>query len=124
MTDFSVNAVGTLQMLEHFRMYCPEAVFVFTSTNKVYGDTPNLLPVEELETRWELPKTHPFYKGIDESMSLDHCTHSIFGVSKASPISWCRNMEDILSSKQFVSVAVVLREHRIAGQCCMVFWHI
>jgi CDP-paratose 2-epimerase len=84
LTDFSVNAVGTLQMLEHFRHYCPEAVFIFTSTNKVYGDNPNRLPVEEHATRWELPKSHPFYEGIDESMSLDNCTHSIFGVSKAS----------------------------------------
>ena len=62
----------------------PEAVFIFTSTNKVYGDNPNRLPLRELKTRWELPKTHKFYKGIDETMSLDYCTHSIFGVSKVS----------------------------------------
>ena len=71
-------------MLEACRKYTPEAVFIFTSTNKVYGDNPNRLPLRELKTRWELPKTHKFYKGIDETMSLDYCTHSIFGVSKVS----------------------------------------
>jgi CDP-paratose 2-epimerase len=84
MTDFSINAVGTLNMLENFRKYSPEAVFIFTSTNKVYGDNPNLLPLIEVNTRYELPDKHPLYQGIDESMSLDQTTHSIFGVSKAA----------------------------------------
>ena len=84
LTDFTINAEGTLNMLEACRKYTPEAVFIFTSTNKVYGDNPNRLPLRELKTRWELPKTHKFYKGIDETMSLDYCTHSIFGVSKVS----------------------------------------
>lgn len=84
MTDFSVNATGTLVMLENMRQYCPEAVFIFTSTNKVYGDTPNRLPLIELEKRWELPKDHKFYKGIDESMSIDQTKHSIFGASKVA----------------------------------------
>jgi len=65
-------------------LYCPEAVFIFTSTNKVYGDTPNTLPLIELETRWELPSDHPFYQGIDESMTIDRSKHSIFGVSKVA----------------------------------------
>lgn len=83
-TDFSINALGTLIALEAFRKYCPEAVFIFTSTNKVYGDNPNKLPVVENETRYEIPENHQFYNGIDETMSLDDCTHSIFGVSKAA----------------------------------------
>jgi CDP-paratose 2-epimerase len=83
-TDFSVNANGTLVMLENMRQHCPDSVFIFTSTNKVYGDTPNSLPLVEMEKRWELPKDHPFYKGIDESMSIDNTKHSIFGVSKVA----------------------------------------
>lgn len=81
-TDFDINAAGTLNLLENFRKYCPEAVFIFTSTNKVYGDTPNKLPLIELETRWELPEGHNFYNGIDESMSIDYSLHSLFGASK------------------------------------------
>lgn len=83
-TDFSVNALATLYLLEHYRNYSPNAVFVFTSTNKVYGDTPNELPLIELEKRFELPKNHKYYKGIDESMSIDHSKHSIFGASKVA----------------------------------------
>lgn len=82
-TDFTVNANGTLTLLEMTRRHCPDAVFIFTSTNKVYGDTPNRLPLAELETRWEIEESHPYYKnGIDESMSVDMTTHSLFGVSK------------------------------------------
>ena len=82
-TDFTINANGTLVMLEMTRRYCPEAVFIFTSTNKVYGDTPNRLPLLELEMRWEIENTHPFYeRGVDESMSIDQTKHSLFGVSK------------------------------------------
>lgn len=83
-TDFSVNATGTLNMLECARHACPEAVFIFTSTNKVYGDAPNRLPFVELERRWDLPVDHARFSGIDESMSIDASTHSLFGVSKAS----------------------------------------
>ena len=83
-TDFEVNALGTLTMLEATRKYCPNAVFIFTSTNKVYGDTPNHLPLMELETRWEIDPTHPYHAGIDEQMSIDHCMHSVFGASKVS----------------------------------------
>lgn len=81
--DFSVNANGTLTLLEMTRKHCPKAVFIYLSTNKVYGDRPNSLPFVELETRWELDASHSFYeKGIDESMSVDQTTHSLFGVSK------------------------------------------
>ena len=84
-TDFSINANGTLNLLENYRKFCPEGVFVFTSTNKVYGDTPNNLPLVENETRYEVEKTNKFSKhGIDESMSIDQCKHSLFGASKAA----------------------------------------
>ncbi|MET0648455.1 MAG: NAD-dependent epimerase/dehydratase family protein [Pyrinomonadaceae bacterium] len=84
-TDFTVNANGTLVMLEAARKYCPDAVFVFTSTNKVYGDTPNALPLIETETRWEVEAAHPFAEhGIDETMSIDHSKHSLFGASKVA----------------------------------------
>lgn len=82
--DFTVNANGTLVLLEATRLYCPDAVFIFTSTNKVYGDTPNFLPLQELETRWEIAPQHPFWVGIDESMSIDHSKHSLFGASKVA----------------------------------------
>lgn len=84
LTDFTINALGTHILLEAYRKFCPEAVFIFTSTNKVYGDNPNKLPLRELKTRYELPQHHKYHKGIDETMSLDNCVHSIFGVSKAS----------------------------------------
>ncbi len=84
-TDFEINANGTLNLLEHSREFCPEAVFIFTSTNKVYGDTPNDLPLVELEQRWELSQEHPFFEnGIDESMSIDQSKHSLFGASKVA----------------------------------------
>ena len=83
LTDFGINATGTLHMLELTRQHCPEAVFIFTSTNKVYGDEPNRLPLVELETRWELDATHRFHeRGIDEGMTIDQSTHSLFGASK------------------------------------------
>lgn len=85
MTDFTVNANGTLVMLEATKQYCPESSFIFTSTNKVYGDAPNFLPLVELETRWEIDENHQYYKnGIDESMSIDQCKHSLFGASKVA----------------------------------------
>ena len=82
-TDFTINANGTLNLLEMTRRYCPQAVFIFTSTNKVYGNAPNSLPLVEMETRWELRKDHHYAEhGIDESMSVDQCLHSLFGSSK------------------------------------------
>lgn len=84
-TDFSVNAQGTLNLLEMTRLHAPDAVFIFTSTNKVYGDTPNYLPLKELDSRWEIDENHPYYaKGIDESMSIDQSKHSLFGASKVA----------------------------------------
>ena len=84
LTDFTINALGTHILLESFREFCPEAVFIFTSTNKVYGDNPNRLPLRELSTRYEVLETHLFYRGINETMSLDNSTHSIMGVSKTA----------------------------------------
>ena len=85
LTDFSVNATGTLVLLEATRKYCPEATFIFTSTNKVYGDLPNSLPLVETETRWEVDASHTYAKdGIDESMSIDRSKHSVFGASKVA----------------------------------------
>ena len=84
-TDFEINANGTLNLLEAFRLYCPKATFVFTSTNKVYGDRPNFLTLVEKKLRYEIKKNHKYYKkGIDEKMSLDQTTHSLFGASKLS----------------------------------------
>jgi CDP-paratose 2-epimerase len=83
--DFSINAVGTQVLLECCRKSCPDSVFIFCSTNKVYGDTPNRLPLMECKTRWELPKTHTFGEyGVDETMSIDRTMHSLFGVSKCA----------------------------------------
>jgi CDP-paratose 2-epimerase len=83
-TDFAVNANGTLNLLEATRRHAPDATFVFVSTNKVYGDAPNRLPLEELESRLELPEDHPYHGGIDTSMSIDASMHSLFGASKAA----------------------------------------
>jgi CDP-paratose 2-epimerase len=84
-TDFTVNANGTLILLEMSRRHSPDAVFIFTSTNKVYGDRPNSLPLIEHETRWEVDESNPYHeRGIDESMSIDASKHSLFGVSKVA----------------------------------------
>jgi len=83
-TDFTVNANGTLVLLENTRQTCPDAVFIFCSTNKVYGDTPNFLPLVEQELRWEIEESHSYSKGIDETMSIDNCKHYLFGASKVA----------------------------------------
>jgi CDP-paratose 2-epimerase len=84
-TDFTVNANGTLNMLEMTRLHAPEAVFIFTSTNKVYGDNPNYLPLLETDTRYEIEASHPYFEhGIDELHSIDHTKHSLFGASKVA----------------------------------------
>ena len=81
--DFEVNANGTLNLLQLTNLYSNNTVFIFTSTNKVYGNRPNTLPLVELENRWELEPDHTFYpRGIDETMSIDNTTHSLFGASK------------------------------------------
>lgn len=84
LTDFTVNANGTLILLENYRKYSPGATFIFTSTNKVYGDTPNALPLIELKTRFELAKNHRYHQGIDETMTIDNSKHSLFGASKVA----------------------------------------
>ncbi len=85
LTDFDVNAGGTLNVLDATRRHCLSATFIFTSTNKVYGDTPNRLPLVETDRRWTLDPSHEWAEfGIPEAMSLDHTTHSIFGASKVA----------------------------------------
>ena len=81
--DFDINAKGTLNLLELTKIYAPNAPFLFMSTNKVYGDNPNKLPLIEKKTRWELKKSHKYQRGINETMSIDNCTHSFFGASKS-----------------------------------------
>jgi CDP-paratose 2-epimerase len=81
--DFDINAKGTLNLLELTKQYCPNTPFIFMSTNKVYGDNPNILPLIEKKYRWEIKKNHRYKSGIDETMSIDRCTHSFFGTSKA-----------------------------------------
>ncbi|MCA9081012.1 MAG: NAD-dependent epimerase/dehydratase family protein, partial [Planctomycetaceae bacterium] len=81
--DFDVNAVGTLNLLEATRQHAGDAVFIHMSTNKVYGDRPNNLPLKELETRWEYAREEDF-DGIDEQMSIDQSMHSLFGASKVA----------------------------------------
>jgi len=83
-TDFTVNANGTLVILENARRACPGAVFIFCSTNKVYGDRPNALPLVEEEKRWEIVAEHRYFEGIDETMSIDASQHSLFGASKVA----------------------------------------
>lgn len=83
-TDFDVNAVGTLNVLQAARLHCPTAPFVFTSTNKVYGDRPNSLPLVERDTRWEIEPGHTYAAGIREDMSIDMSLHSVFGASKVA----------------------------------------
>jgi CDP-paratose 2-epimerase len=83
-TDFTVNANGTLNLLQASRVHTPTATFIFCSTNKVYGDRPNYMPLEEHDLRLELPADHEYYKGIDTTMSIDQTTHSLFGVSKVA----------------------------------------
>ena len=80
--DFNVNATGTLNLLELTKIYCPNVPFIFMSTNKVYGDNPNKLKIIEKKDRYELKYNDRYYKGIDETFSIDNCTHSFFGVSK------------------------------------------
>jgi CDP-paratose 2-epimerase len=82
--DFDINAVGTLNLLEAVRLHADQATFIFTSTNKVYGDRPNSLPLQELDTRWEIDPEHTYWNGIREDMSIDDCLHSIFGASKVA----------------------------------------
>ena len=91
LTDYSINSTGTANLLELTRLHCPKAVFIFTSTNKVYGDNPNNLPLVEHEDRFEIDQDHKYFKnGIDESFSIDNTKHSIFGASKVSADILCQ----------------------------------
>jgi len=81
--DFEVNAVGTLNLLEAARQFCPDSPFIHMSTNKVYGDLPNTIPLQELEKRWDYADPH-YTHGIPESFSIDQSKHSLFGASKAA----------------------------------------
>ncbi len=84
-TDFTVNANGTLALLEATRRHAPDAVFIFASTNKVYGDRPNHLPLVEQATRFEIAPDHPWAaRGFPEEMPIDDCLHSLFGASKVA----------------------------------------
>lgn len=91
LTDFSVNALGTINLLELTRKFCPDASFIFMSTNKVYGDSPNYLPLEIQENRIECDKSHKYFQyGIDESMTIDQSKHSVFGASKVAADIMCQ----------------------------------
>ena len=81
--DFNINATATLGLLEQVRKHCPDAVFLYTSTNKVYGDASNSLPFVELPTRWEIDPAHEYAaRGVSESLTIDRSLHSLFGCSK------------------------------------------
>lgn len=84
LVDFDVNARSTLILLQAARIHCPNAPFIYMSTNKVYGDRPNSLPLVERELRLELDAEHPYSAGIDEMMSVDGTLHSVFGASKVA----------------------------------------
>jgi len=91
LTDFGINANGTLNLLELTRIYCPKSTFIFTSTNKVYGDTPNRHPyLKELETRWDCFDDSGYPLSINETMSIDNSKHSIFGASKVAADIMCQ----------------------------------
>lgn len=81
--DFDTNAVGTLNLLEAARRFCPDAPFIHMSTNKVYGDAPNLIPMIELETRWDFAE-EAYKNGINEQLTIDQSKHSLFGASKVA----------------------------------------
>jgi len=90
-TDFSINALGTLNVLECMRRYSPNAKMIHMSTNKVYGDRPNLLPLKEQKKRYEIAKQHKYFQhGINETMSIDDSKHSLFGASKLAADIYCQ----------------------------------
>jgi len=113
-TDFEVNAMGTLNLLESFRQHTPDGVFVLMSTNKVYGDAPNFLPMTEMEKRYEYQGTL-FQKGIDEKLSIDHCLHSLFGASKLSGDILCQEYGRYFQLKTGVFRGGCLTGSRHAG---------
>jgi CDP-paratose 2-epimerase len=114
-TDFTINALGTLYLLEATKKYCPESVFIFTSTNKVYGDSPNYLPLIEKDTRWEVSESHKWYDGIDETMSIDNTKHSIFGASKAAADLMTQEYGKYFGMKTGIFRGGCLTSHRHSG---------
>ena len=122
-TDFGVNAQGTLNTLEATRQHCPEAVFLFTSTNKVYGDAPNSLPLIEQEKRWAVAPGHPYSEwGIDENMSIDHSMHSIFGASKVAADVMVQEYGRYFGMKTMVFRGGCLTGPDMPELPCMVSW--
>ena len=108
--DFEINAKGTLNLLEVIRELSMNTLFIQFSTNKVYGDTPNYLPLNELEMRYEIQKDHKFFDGIDETMSIDHTKHSLFGVSKTTSDLYAQEY-----ARYFGMKSVVLRGGCLTG---------
>jgi hypothetical protein len=104
------------------RKFSPEAPFIFTSTNKVYGDTPNGLPLRELSKRWEIEPGHEHEPGISETMRVDYSKRSLFGASKVRLLFWCRNTDVILDSRPFLFVAVASQRQLTPAQSCTVFF--
>ena len=120
-TDFTVNANSTLNLLEAARIFSPEAPFVFTSTNKVYGDSPNRLPLQELARRWEIQPGHEYEEGISESMSIDYSEHSLFGASKAAADLLVQEYGRYFGMPTFFFAAAALPVRHTPGRSCMVF---
>ena len=118
-TDFAVNANATLNLLEAARAHARDATFILCSTNKVYGDRPNRLPLIETPTRLELPANHRWYSGIDLEMSIDLSTHSLFGVSKAAADSWYRSMGATSACRPCASAAAALPARSTRAPSCM-----
>ncbi|KZR70252.1 CDP-paratose 2-epimerase [Prochlorococcus marinus str. MIT 1313] len=110
LTDLNINLLGTVYILETLRKFNYSGLFVHLSTNKVYGDIPNSLPLDELDSRYDLNNTHPFYMGIDTSMSIDNSTHSLFGCSKASADLYVQEY-----SRYFGLKALILRGGCLTG---------
>lgn len=110
LTDFHINASGTLHLLELTRLYSPSAVFIQLSTNKVYGDLPNELPLRDIGTRFEIESSHSLYNGINETFSIDHSKHSLFGCSKLAADVYTQEY-----SRYFGLKTVVLRGGCLTG---------
>ena len=121
-TDFTVNANGTLNLHAAARKFYPGAPFIFTSTNKVYGDTPNRLPLRELSKRWELEPGDEYEPGISETMSIDCSNHSLFGASKAAADLLVQGTDVILDCRPFLFAAVASQGQLTPAQSCTVFF--
>src|ERR1043166_7379650 len=121
-TDFTVNANGTLLLLECTRRLASNATFIFTSTNKVYGDRPNELPLVELDRRWEIDPSHAYREGVPEDMSLDQTTHSLFGASKVAADLLVQEYGRYFGSRPECFEAVASRGPRTPERNCTVSW--